>query len=189
MIHYAGLSHINIVVDNMEEASRFYRNTLHAQPAIEFPHFFRNRGFARSAGFLQEPCAVDVSIRFLILPTEDKLTLELMEYHSPRGSQAVAFKHTNDLGGPRHIALNVRNFDEAFEHVKSQPGVRLINESPEYKPFQIDPINNDEFSFFDDTLNENPEARQNIKDMIGQIRYFYFIDPYGVQWEFEQKPE
>ncbi|WP_062260225.1 VOC family protein [Endozoicomonas arenosclerae] len=188
MIQFKQLSHINIVVDEIEEATRFYRETFFAEPFLDFPHF-RNSGFARSAGFLDQPESVEVSIRFLILPSEDELKLELMQYHSPQGEQEIRFKKTNDLGGPRHVAMNVTEIDAAFEHIKKQPGVRLINSAPEYRPFRIDEISDNEFSFFDDELNKDPDSRQGVRKMVAGIRYFYFIDPYGVQWEFEQKPD
>ncbi len=187
MIRYTRFSHINIVVDDIEKATTFYCDTLMAQPTVEFPHF-KNNNFARSAGFLENPENVDVSIRFLELPTEEKITLELMEYHTPSGNSDITFKKTNDMGGPRHIALGVSNIDEAFKYVKGMPGVRMINESPDYKPFQIDPVTDEEFSFFSDEIEDDHEVRLAVRNMVRQIRYFYFIDPYGIQWEFQQKP-
>lgn len=118
MIKYNRLSHVNIVVDDMGKAIEFYSNTLQAKPFLAFPRF-RNAGFARSAGFLDNPESVCVSICFLKLPSSDEFSLELMEYHSPAGADVIHYKQTNDLGGPRHIALGVENIDEAFEHVKN----------------------------------------------------------------------
>ena len=185
MIQYSRLSHVNIVVDDMAKAIEFYSKTLQAKPFLEFPRF-RNSGFARSAGFLDDPESVCVSICFMKLASTDEFSLELMEYHSPAGATDIYYKKTNDQGGPRHIALGVENIDEAFEHVKKQPGVRLINESPEYRPFTIDSIGDNEFLFFDEALNNDVHARLSVQDTVGRIRYFYFLDPYGVQWEFEQ---
>ncbi|MGY0220095.1 VOC family protein [Endozoicomonadaceae bacterium StTr2] len=187
MIQFSRFSHINIVVDNMDKATAFYSKTFQAEPTVEFPHF-KNRNFALSAGFMEKPDDVDVSIRYLQIPTEDNFTLELIEYHSPVGSQQIEWKQTHDLGGPRHVSLGVSNIDEAFEFVKSQPGVKMINESPDYKAHQIGPITDEQFALFDEHLDRDQATRHDIREMVKQIRYFYFLDPYGVQWEFEQKP-
>lgn len=42
-----------------------------------------------------------------------------------------------------------------------------------------------EVHFFE---NDNPEDERNrtTADILGKVRYFYFIDKYGLQWEFEQ---
>ena len=53
-----------MVVTDLEEATRFYEALFGASVEQTFPHF-KNVGFARSAGFLDDPESVDVSIRFL----------------------------------------------------------------------------------------------------------------------------
>jgi maltose O-acetyltransferase len=30
------------------------------------------------------------------------------------------------------------------------------------------------------------QAKQKAADILGNTKYFYFIDKYGLQWEFEQ---
>jgi len=67
---------------------------------------------------------------------------------------------TNDAGGPRHIAMAVKDAGKMFEFLKSQKGVTMINTSSEYGPPQ--------------ELTPFP------------ISFFYWIDPWGVQWEMEQ---
>jgi methylmalonyl-CoA/ethylmalonyl-CoA epimerase len=80
----------------------------------------------------------------------------------------------------------VKNIDKAFNHVKSQEGVRLISDSPDYFPYKIDDITVDEFSFFDESLENDFNEKEKARSIVGNIRYFYFIDKYGVQWEFEE---
>ena len=75
MIQYDTLGHINIIVDDVERATEFYVRALGAVPMQDFPHF-RNIGFAKSAGFLEHPENVDVTIRFLRLPTPDGVFIE-----------------------------------------------------------------------------------------------------------------
>ena len=133
--------HINVVVPDLEEATRFYKTLFDASVEQTFPHF-KNPGFARSAGFLEDPESVDVSIRFLKIPfgRSEDLFLELFTFHNPAGRQEIMPRKTNDVGGPRHVCLRVTNIDEVFAHVKSVDGVHLINDSPEYRPFFISPI-------------------------------------------------
>ena len=131
MFSFDSLGHINVVVPDLEEATRFYQALFHASVEQTFPHF-KNVGFARSAGFLDDPESVDVSIRFLKIPfgRSEDLFLELFVFHHPPGRQEITPRKTNDVGGPRHVCLRVTNIDEVFAHVKSLDGVHLINESP-----------------------------------------------------------
>jgi maltose O-acetyltransferase len=162
MIKFDGLGHINIVVDSIESAKKFYVELLGAIPVQLFPNF-KNIGFARSAGFMETPEEVDVSILFLQIP-DTHLVLELMEYHSPVGKDVRSVVATNDLGGVRHIALKVKNIDEAFLHVKNQDGVTLISNHPNYKPFKIDAISPDKFTFFDQRLESDSSEKQKVCD-------------------------
>ena len=188
MIKLQSFGHINIVVDDVDRATEFYRASLGAVPVHEAPNF-KNIGFAKAAGFLSDPGSVDVSIRFLALPMAPPLFLELMQYHAPVGRNSVRDTTTNDLGGPRHICLRVENADEAFEHLKECPGVRMINASPDYQPHRLDRVSTHQVRLFDPQLEANPQAKQQMCELVGKLKFFYFVDPYGVQWEIEEGPE
>jgi methylmalonyl-CoA/ethylmalonyl-CoA epimerase len=189
MIQYQGFGHINIVVDDVEQATDFYQRVLGATPAQHFPHF-KNDGFAKSAGFMENPSEVDVCIRFLQIPTNpNPVFVELMQYHAPKGKDNRGLVRTNDLGGVKHIALRVANIDEAFDHVKKSANVKLISDHPDYKPFYISPIKIEDFYFFDPSAEANKVEKDKVCKIVGGIRYFYFVDPYGVQWEFEHGHE
>ncbi|MBM7070752.1 VOC family protein [Shewanella sp. 202IG2-18] len=184
MIQFEGFSHINIVVDDMDAALAFYQNLFGAVPQQAFPHF-KNVGFAKSAGFMEQPEDVDVSITFLEIPNTG-VFLELMEYHNPQGMENLDEKYSNDLGNVGHIALKVKNIEQAFEFVKAQKSVQLISDDEGYQPFKIDNINKDEFYFFDKSKEQDDAEKQAVCDVVSNIRYFYFVDQYGVQWELEQ---
>jgi methylmalonyl-CoA/ethylmalonyl-CoA epimerase len=81
--------------------------------------------------------------------------------------------------------LKVTNIDEAFEYIKKQE-VKLINGSPKYRPFKIDNITQDDFYFFDKKKEKDINAKIEICNVISNIKYFYFLDKYGIQWELEQ---
>lgn len=158
----SGISHLNVVVDDLDYATEFYARTLGFEQAHNERGVMDYKGvtrasFARDAGFLDGQVHVD--IRFLKHPTAG-LYLELMKYHSPSGSQQIILRNTNDLGGIRHVALEVSDAVKVFEYLRDQPDVRLINESPDYGP---------------------PEELTPVK-----IKFFYWLDPWGVQWEMEE---
>ncbi len=156
-----GLSHVNIIVDDLDKATEFYRRTLgfytasNEQGLINFPHY-TSSAFAKDAGFLDGK--VDVDIRFLRHP-QAGLYLELMVYHFPEGLQNVSAYAINDMGGPRHIAIEVTDLTKVFEHLQQQPDVKMINTSSDYGP-------------------PSPLGSSG-------VAFFYWQDPYGVIWEME----
>jgi methylmalonyl-CoA/ethylmalonyl-CoA epimerase len=186
MFSFDSLGHINVVVTDLEEASRLYGELFGASVEQTFPHF-KNVGFARSAGFLDDPESVDVSIRFLKFSLErsEDLFLELFVFHRPPGRQEIMPRKTNDVGGPRHVCLRVTNIDEVFAHVKFIAGVHLINESPEYRPYFISPIKPRAIEL-PGASQETAEAKEAICEIVKGIRFFYAIDRYGIEWEFEE---
>ena len=64
------------------------------------------------------------------------------------------------MSGVGHIALEVTDAKSVFKFLKKQPDVKMINSSKKYGP---------------------PEKLDNF-----DISFFYWLDPYGVQWEMEQ---
>lgn len=178
------LGHINIVVDNIEEASQYYQSLLKASPQQKFPHF-KNIGFAKSAGFMSEPENVEVCIEFLKIDQSD-IFIELMEYHSPQGNHSVVDKKANTIGGVGHICFRVEDIDSEFHRIKHHPNVTLISLHDDYRPYQISNIKQGEFFFYDEELENDEQEKKSVCDIIGNIKYFYFIDKYGLQWEFEE---
>ena len=128
-----------------------------------------------------------MSIRFLKIAfgRSADLFLELFTFHSPAGSQEITLKKTNDMGGPKHVCLRVTNIDEVFAHVKSVPGVQLINDSPEYRPCLISPIEPREIEL-PHGVSDLAAAKEAICETVKKIRFFYAIDRYGIEWEFEE---
>jgi len=184
-IQFVGLGHICIVVDDINSATKYYKKIFNATPYQDFPKF-KNIGFAKAAGFLDKPEDVIVTIRFLNLPNTN-IFLELMQYHNPCNPIAkIEFKKTNEVGGIRHISLKVKNIDDSFAFLKTQNDVKMINASSNYMPYKIDAINQDEFYFYDSELENNKNKKLEVCGVIGSIKYFYFLDKYGIQWELEQ---
>ena len=113
--------------------------------------------FALDAGILDGK--VNVDVRFLKHP-QAGVYLEIMEYHAPKGKQEIpAQPKTYDVGGPRHIALEVSNCNEVFLYLNQQEGVTMINTSNDYHPVKLEGF---------------------------PITFFYWVDKYGIQWEMEE---
>ena len=184
MPQFTGLSHVCIFVDDMMEAVDYYQKLLGVVPDYYLSHW-KNEGFFKAGGFVKEAADGDVSIAFVNVPGT-KLTLELMQYHSPEGRKEPVFFAANDVSGARHVALKITNIDEAFLHIKSMPDTKLINETEDYQVFQISKTTPDEVHFFDQKTSETDERNQQTAKILSEVRYFYFIDKYGLQWEFEQ---
>ena len=134
---------------------------------------------------MDEAADGDVSIAFVNVPGT-KLTLELMQYHYPKGRTEPVIFAANDVSGARHVALKVTNIEAAFAHVQSMQDTRLINETEAYRVYQISETQPEEVRFFDQASGETDERNAETAKILGQVRYFYFIDRYGLQWEFEQ---
>lgn len=184
MPNFIGLSHVCIFVDDMMEAVSYYHKLLGAEPDHYLSHW-RNKGFFQAGGFINEAEEGDVSIAFVNVPGT-KLTLELMQYHYPAGRKEPVIFAANDVSGARHVALKITNIYEAFQHVKSMPDTKLINQTDAYQVFQISETQPSEVHFFDQDLRETDERNVQTAKILSEVRYFYFIDKYGLQWEFEQ---
>jgi maltose O-acetyltransferase len=175
--------HINILVDNIDSAKCLYEQLLGAEAVQQFPHF-KNINFAKSAGFLDFPEKVEVSILYMVIPGFS-IPIELMQYHWPKISKH-RIKENNHRCGFSHIAIRVSNLDELFNRIKILKGVSLINESPNYRPHRMSKISKNQFFFYNKILENNALAKLNVCNTASSIRYFYCVDKYGVQWEFEE---
>ncbi|MCY9805765.1 nucleoside hydrolase [Vibrio scophthalmi] len=165
--YVTSVSHLNIVVDDVEKATAFYKRTLGFEQAfdsdgtiMDYPHLTL-ASFAKDAGFLDGK--VEVDIRFLHHPNAG-LYLELMCYHTPKGEQSITIKNTNDMGGIRHTALEVSDIMAAFNYLRDQPGVEIVRYPDGHSDDETTPPM---------LLSPFP------------MSFFYWRDQYGVQWEME----
>ncbi|MFO6424162.1 nucleoside hydrolase [Motilimonas sp. KMU-193] len=165
--YIAAVSHLNIIVDDVDEATAFYQRTLGFEQAydeageiMDYPHLTL-ASFAKDAGFSNGK--VDVDIRFLRHPTAG-LYLELMRYYTPKGEQTITKKNTHDMGGVRHTALEVNDIMEAFNYLKDQPGVEMVR--------------------YPDGHEDDEQGPPMVLAPF-PMSFFYWRDQYGVQWEME----
>lgn len=158
-----GVSHVNVVVPCVEEATAFYSKVLGFEQASDHDGNLMDytgvemEAFALDAGLMDGD--VNVDVRFLKHP-QAGIYLELMTYHAPQGATKIPKQpKTYDMGGPRHIALEVANCNEVFHYLSKQDGVTMINTSRGYHPVPLKGF---------------------------PITFFYWIDKYGIQWEMEE---
>jgi catechol 2,3-dioxygenase-like lactoylglutathione lyase family enzyme len=161
------ISHVNVVVDDIEVATEFYRTVLgfeeasNAEGRMDYPGLDL-ASFARDAGFADGRVSLDV--RFLKHP-EMGVYLELFTYHHPKADQTIHRRKTNDLGGIRHVAVEVPDALAAYAFIRSQ------QQAYEERGLRIDVLGEDHVP---EQLTPFP------------YKFFYWIDPWGVQWEMEQ---
>jgi len=161
------ISHVNVVVDDIEVATEFYRTVLGFEQAANAGGPMDYRGvdlasFARDAGF--DDGRVSLDVRFLKHP-EVGVYLELFTYHHPKGDQTIHRRKTNDLGGIRHVAVEVPDAVAAHTFIRSQ------QQAYGKRGLHIEILGQDHI----------PEAITPFP-----YKFFYWIDPWGVQWEMEQ---
>jgi len=161
------ISHVNVVVEDIGVATDFYGTVLGFEPAtnadgpMDYPAVDL-ASFARDAGF--DDGRVSVDIRFLKHP-EIGVYLELFTYDHPKGDQTIHRRGTNDLGGVRHVAIEVPDAVAAHAFIRSQQqayeprGLRIEILGGDHVPEELTPF---------------------------PYKFFYWIDPWGVQWEVEQ---
>ena len=128
--------HIGIVVKNIENSLKFYRDLLGLQI---------QRAMNESGEYIDNMLGFkDVKVKTVKMSAPNGLTLvELLELDVPSGSSLP--RHVNDLGAS-HVAFTVSNIDEVYDKLK-QSGIKF-NASPQLSPdgyakvtFCLDPDN------------------------------------------------
>lgn len=182
-----GFGHICINVDNIDKATILYKNLFGANPV---KHFLatKDKNWAKNIGFSDAPETIEMSNRFLLFP-KINLYVELLEYHKPT-SKKIHSHNPNDINGVTHICLTVDDIDEAFEFVKQAEDIQIKCSLKSYtKPLRINVVKEDDFYFFDKQLENNPIYKSRAAYLTNTIRFFTFVDPYGVTWELEESEE
>lgn len=169
-----GFSHVNVIVPDllkMEEATDFYGKILGFREAWSvWLEDEANEHFAVDAGIytraqidemkakgINQP--VKLLVRFLVHPTI-QMHIELMMYQGVEElhpKRDPTFLNTYDAGGIRHVALEVDNCVNLWHWLRTFDNIDLLQKESE--PEKL-----------------HPDVQT----------FFYFRDPYGVQWEFEQ---
>jgi catechol 2,3-dioxygenase-like lactoylglutathione lyase family enzyme len=154
------ISHINVVVnDTVDIGLEYYKSVLGFEPASNADGLMDYRAIA-NIGFCVDAGFEDgdcvVDIIFLKHPIIN-LYLELFYYYKPVGDLNITLKSANDAGGVRHVALEVLDAVETYNTLQGMDHKGIF--ITKETPIPLDPF---------------------------PYTFFYWIDKYGVQWEFEQ---
>ena len=103
------IDHIGIAVKNIDEALKFWQDTLGV----------------KCTGVEE---VADQKVKTAFLPLKDS-ELELLEPTEPDSPIAKFMEKNNGRGGMHHVALRVENLETALAELKAK-GVRLIDEKP-----------------------------------------------------------
>jgi catechol 2,3-dioxygenase-like lactoylglutathione lyase family enzyme len=113
------VSHIGIVVADLERSTRFYCQGLGFERGMDS---HSGNEIARLSEFVED---TDISCRFV---RKDGLTLELMQCAGPRPIPSTGRRPLNQIGGPSHIALRVDDLDTALLSI-SEFGGRVLQDT------------------------------------------------------------
>lgn len=180
MLDIRSLGHINVVVPNTEEAEKYYCEIFAAKCIACFSNF-KNEGMSKNFGLE----GLDVSLR-IVKFTHCNIVLSLMQFHSPAGQKEAGKYALNDLGGPRHLGLNVENIETAYDFIKSRSDVEILNK-PDFRPVTYSTVSIEQFKLCDEKSESNATEKQRLADLLSKKKCFFFRDKYGVIWELEER--
>jgi catechol 2,3-dioxygenase-like lactoylglutathione lyase family enzyme len=152
------ISHINVVVnDSVDIGAAYYKEILGFERASNKDGPMDYRNITNN-GFCVDAGfdTCRVDIIFLKHPIIN-LYLELFYYYEPVGDLDIVLKKTNDAGGIRHVALEVSDAVNTYNQLKAKDHQGTFITKD--TPIPLTPF---------------------------PYTFFYWIDKYGVQWEFEQ---
>ena len=153
----AAISHINVVVNDTIDIGASYYELLGFAPATNKDGPMHYTNITNH-GFCVDAGCDTCRVDIIFLKHEIiNLYLELFYYYEPVGDTKIPIVQTNDAGGIRHIAVEVENSVETYNELKGKDHQgRFMTRDT---PIPLDPF---------------------------PYTFFYWVDKYGVQWEFEQ---
>merc|ERR1712228_504972 len=158
LLGIGALSHINLVAnDSVDAAAAYYQEILGFYPAnnTDGPMTYYNITIPEFCADAGLQSDCHLDIRFLKHPIVN-LYIEIMYYYLPSGDRKIPMFPTNNAGGIRHGAVEVENSTIAYENLKKS---------------------NHQGKFL---TQQGPVVLPGYG-----IWFFYWIDKYGIQWEFE----
>lgn len=179
---FAGFSHLRIVVDYIRAAVDYYGQLLGAEPDYGLP-YWQNEGFFQVNGFYQRPDEGEVSVAVLRVPGT-RLTLHLVQYHTPVGRKEPARSAANDINGVQCIALEVVNLEETAAHLQTVPDLHFLSEQEELPIVALSQTGPEQVCFFDQDLSKADTRSVDTARRLSHTRCVSFQDRYGVRWEF-----
>ncbi len=110
MFKILGIDHIGAAVPNLEEATKFWNETL-------------------GMDYSGKETVADQKVTTGFFPTPNGAEIELLEATEPDSPIAKYLEKNGGRAGIQHVALRVDNLEQALADLKEK-GVRLIDEKP-----------------------------------------------------------
>lgn len=110
------VSHMGIVVADLERSTRFYCD------GLGFTRGSASRSGNEIRALSEFSEDVDANWQFV---RKDGLSIELMQYVGPRPIPSPGRRPLNQIGGPSHIALRVDDMDAALQRITEFGGQAL----------------------------------------------------------------
>ncbi len=180
MLDVRTMGHISVVVSNLDEAEKYYCELFEAKTIATLANL-ENEGMSKNMG-LEGLKLSEKIVKF----AHCNLVLVLTEFHSPKGNSEIVKHQINDMGGPRHIGLNVENIDAAFDFLKGRSDVEILN-NDSFRPVSYSKISADQFSLNSMQTEENSKEKERLAELLSKKKTFFFRDKYGLIWEIEER--
>lgn len=180
MLDVRSFGHISIVVPNLDEAEKYY-TSLFALKTVASLNHLKNEGMGVNMNLKD----LEISEKILKF-AHCNLVLLLMEFHHPKSTSTLEKKEINDLGGVRHVGLNVENIEAVFDVLKQRQDIEILNTS-EFRPLTYSRITPDQFHLNNLEAERNDQEKDRLAELLSKKKSFYFRDQYGVIWEIEER--
>lgn len=187
---YRNLGHIHVVVPDLDEASDFYR-TVMGFVEMQSHHNLVNRGLGTYYGFEEIWDRLEVSLRFLFLPSV--MTIKLVKvnikgYGGRAGSLPpnISIPDLYANGGLGPVSIVVDDLDKAYKYFSayasnysSRHRISLLSEPVFLSPLLPHQTGATQHS----ALFGNKPVLDDLARKFPQRAKFQVIDPFGVRWE------
>lgn len=180
MLEVKNFGHLGIVVPNIEEAELYYSELFNIKTIATLSEL-QNEGMATNMGMKGLKVSEKV-LKFSLC----NLVIVLYQFHSPQGNPQSVDYQINDLGGPRHIGLNVGNIESAFSYIKSRKDVEILAPA-DFLPVSYSKVSPEQFSLGSNGSTQNDLEKQRLAELLSKKKTFYFRDKYKVIWEIEER--
>ncbi|MCH9634314.1 MAG: hypothetical protein S4CHLAM7_10600 [Chlamydiae bacterium] len=179
MLNIKSLGPISIGVPNLEEAQKYYQELFDTEPVAMFKNF-KNEGFSKNMGL-----PTDSEVSFCLIKFQHcNLVLELFESISPNARGEIQKHSVNDLGGPRIMSLQVEDVLKAFEVVKTNSSLEILN-TKEFVPTTFSSVSTAQFTLGKE--DNNIPAKERVASHLIEKHFFLFRDSYGLIWKIEER--
>lgn len=191
-IEFTDLAQVHVIVDDIDEASSFYRDVL-GMIEMQSHRDIANPGLAAYYGYQGDPEEFRVSLCFLFIP--EVITLKLVEVHASQYKGQIDSKYDSSKKdrlvygrrGVGPLSVVVKDLDAAYEELvkkardySSIHRFELLSPPMFLSPLRPHEIGATKYS----VLHGKDEILEEFSKAWPFRAKFQLIDPFGVQWEF-----